>query len=148
MRNAIAYFLVDTLILATMIYAEVHPNKYLENTLKFAGGYSLIIVLLAVIVFFFLAMQLPSQSGVEVAKALLDQPTRARRALNYASKVQETAVILTAFVCGRWLIGIAFTLHGIGNACCKVAAKNYVDKLAQVRPTKPLRGSIIDIDIK
>lgn len=145
MLDKISFLVIDSAILAAVIFNEVHPDVYIRNIVVASRMYLTGLALLVWLHAFVFAVGSYDAAMVKKAIAMTVPDRRlAYRLLNRVSVIQDCTIMLTSVLCGQWFILTAFAFILFSLSVTRALAKMYLARVPRVQP-KTKTAVVIDV---
>lgn len=138
--NRYIFFLVESLILATIIYQEQHQNVYVERLLFLGRAWVFVFMAVVWMTAISFAAGVPSPRVASNAVNMERMSILKRFAI-----AQDIAIAIVSLMFGRWWFFVCCTLFVGGIFTARRQAREYLQKVKINQKTK---HAIIDVDPK
>lgn len=131
-------FVVETAILASIVYLEQHPNVYAERLLvigRLWAFYFMLVVWACVLGF---ALGVPSPRVANNAVGLTTPSILRQLAL-----MQQTIIVVVSLAFGRWWFCLCYALFIIGLLTARGQAREYLKRVKRIAGSK---HAVIEVD--
>lgn len=131
-------FVVESFLLAAIIYLEKHPNAYAERLLFIGRVWALFFAVVTWACFLGFVMGVPSPRVANNAVRMKGMSIFKRIAI-----LQDFAIAIVSLAVGRWWFFICYFFHLTGGAAARHAARLY---LQRVKIDKDAKHAVIDVN--